>query len=320
MVPLITIGITAFNCEGSIKRAIQSALAQQWERLEVVVVDDASTDRTLVIANEVGATDPRVKVLSHETNRGVAAARNSIIAIAQGEFLAFFDDDDESDLVRLSEQWHRIIAYELAYAAGAPVICHTARIQLSADGSQRIEKTMGCNQDARAPSGPAVAARILWGEPLEEAYGAVATCSQMARTTTYKAVGGFDPAFRRSEDTELCVKLALAGGHFVGIDQPLVWQTLTRRMGKTFDNERYYKRLLLGKYKALAPSKAHYDFSCRWLELKTSLQKRDWKGLPWKTLSTVFLHPVLAIGRLRQAFPHLARDRSLGHFQRSEGA
>ena len=65
---------------------------------------------------------------------------------------------------------------------------------------------MGQRVGHPAPQGLAVAWRILAGYPLDDGNGACPTCSQMARRETYKLVGGFDPNFRRNEDTELCVR------------------------------------------------------------------------------------------------------------------
>jgi glycosyltransferase involved in cell wall biosynthesis len=320
MYPLITIGITAFNCQASIKDAMRSALAQTWMPLEVIVVDDASTDRTVERALEVCLSDMRVRVLRHDQNLGVAAARNTIIAAANGTFIAFFDDDDESDLDRLKQQWKRITGYERAFPGGASVICHTARLQYAPDGTERIEKTMGCNSGFMAPCGPAVAARILWGKRLDNGYGAVATCSQMARTLTYKSLGGFDPAFRRSEDTEFCVRAALAGAHFVGLGEPLVRQALTQRQDKTLTNELLYKRLLLDKYRQTAGSESRYHFSHRWLVLKTHWHRGDRMPLLKEAISLALRHPLLTAERLTQALPNFGWKRSVAHFQRHEGS
>lgn len=319
MTPLITIGITAFNSDTSVVKAIESALNQRWDHLKVVVVDDASTDRTFEFARQISQLDDRVRVVRHDTNLGVAVARNTIIANAADGFIAFFDDDDESEPDRVVRQWLRITEYEKQLPPGSLVVCHTARAQRASGGSVWVEKTMGCDLSAEAPHGPAVAARILWGAPLKDGYGAVATCSQMARTSTYRAVGGFDPMFRRSEDTEFCVKLAIAGGHFVGIDKPLVRQTLTHRSGKTLSNELFYKRLLLDKYKHLATSEAHYDFSRRWLELKTDMHRGDRMRLLTKFAAIVVSHPVLMLDRLMQVLPRFPTKRSIDHFRRSEG-
>lgn len=91
--PLASVIIPAYNAERYLRQAVESALAQTHSNLEVVIVDDGSTDGTRRLADEIAATDPRVRVFTQE-NAGVGAARNRGIAEAHGEFLAPLDADD----------------------------------------------------------------------------------------------------------------------------------------------------------------------------------------------------------------------------------
>ncbi|OOO29386.1 glycosyltransferase [Rhizobium sophoriradicis] len=316
MAPLITIGITSFNAEGHIARAISSAIAQSWEPLEIVVVDDRSSDRTFELVEQIVKSHPQVRVFRQSQNSGVAAARNRIMEEARGDFLAFFDDDDVSDPDRVATQYRRIIDYEGQLPERAPVVCHTARRQITRNGSERIERTMGCSQKKEAPSGPAVAARLLWGEPVEDGYGAVATCSQMARTSTYKMLGGFDPVFRRSEDMEFCVRLARAGGHFVGIAEPLVTQTLTYGSEKSLDKELYYKLQVIDKHRSAFKSKEHYGFSREWITTKYLWLRGHRPAFIRKLIISAITHPLLTWSRLWYALPQLDSNRSFSLFHR----
>ncbi len=92
MSSLVSVIVPCYNGERFVGAAIDSVLAQSGN-LEVVVVDDGSTDGSREV---LGArlTDPRVRVERHETNRGIAAARNTGLAAAQGEFVGFLDQDD----------------------------------------------------------------------------------------------------------------------------------------------------------------------------------------------------------------------------------
>jgi GT2 family glycosyltransferase len=83
--------IPAYNAEATIKAAVGSALLQTAESLEVVVVDDGSTDTTAETLAGLG--DPRVRVI-HQSNRGLPAARNAGIAASRGRYVAFLDSDD----------------------------------------------------------------------------------------------------------------------------------------------------------------------------------------------------------------------------------
>ena len=90
--PLTSVVIPAYNAELFIERTLRSALRQTHSNLEVIVVDDGSTDKTRAIA-EAAAMDDRVRIIS-VPNGGVAKARNIGIAEANGEFVAFLDADD----------------------------------------------------------------------------------------------------------------------------------------------------------------------------------------------------------------------------------
>lgn len=88
---LVSIVIPAYNAEPWIGGAIESALAQTWRNLEVVVVDDGSLDRTVAVVE--GITDPRVRLVK-QANRGQCAALNRGVAESGGEFIKFLDADD----------------------------------------------------------------------------------------------------------------------------------------------------------------------------------------------------------------------------------
>ncbi len=90
--PKVSVIITSYNVEGYIERAIESALNQTDITVEVVVVDDCSTDNTWQVICK--NTDPRVKYQRLETNSGPSVARNVAIAQATGEWLAILDGDD----------------------------------------------------------------------------------------------------------------------------------------------------------------------------------------------------------------------------------
>ncbi len=315
--PLVTIGITAFNAADSVGRAVASALAQDWRPIEIVMLDDASTDGTFAAALAAAKKHAEIRLFRQDTNQGVAAARSRIVAEARGDFIAFFDDDDESAPERVRLQMERIIAYEAQFAGGATVICHTARRQIMLNGDCRIEPTMGARVNVVAPHGVAVARRILMGEPLEDGYGALATCSQMARTQTYRALRGFDSAFRRVEDTEFCVRAALGGCHFVGIGEPLVTQTLTRTSDKSLEGELGYKLMLVEKHRALFDNERHYNYCRDWLVIKYHWLARHRLRFMLCMAGAALAHPLLTWQRLRLALPNLESNRAFSRFHRT---
>lgn len=90
--PEVSVIITSYNLEGYIERAISSALNQQGVTLEVIVVDDCSTDNTWSVICK--NTDPRVKYHKLKANGGPSVARNTAIAMATGKWVAILDGDD----------------------------------------------------------------------------------------------------------------------------------------------------------------------------------------------------------------------------------
>ena len=100
--PSVSVIIPAYNAEDYIGRAIESTLQQSISNIEVIVVDDASTDGTLEIVRDFAERDPRVKAIARRENSGAAAARNIGIEAAEGEWIAHMDADDWFSPTRLS--------------------------------------------------------------------------------------------------------------------------------------------------------------------------------------------------------------------------
>ncbi len=277
--PLITIGIATYNASKSIERSIKSALSQSWEPLEIIIIDDCSKDNTYKKLKKISAKHKEIRVYKNTKNHGIGFVRNLIIQKTRGEFLAFFDDDDESIPERLKMQYERILEYEKNFKTSSLVICHSSRKVIYPNGKIRIEGTLGTKLYSKSPFGLSVARRILLGEPLKDGYGACPTCCQMARISTYLKAGGFDKRFRRSEDTEFCVRLAMKGAHFVGIRNPLVLQRMTKTADKSIDIEFKYANLLLKKHKDFIDKNGNYKFCIYWQKIKYSFYKRDIKKI-----------------------------------------
>jgi succinoglycan biosynthesis protein ExoO len=92
--PLVSVIVANYNCEAYIRKSISSALNQTIKNIEVILVDDKSTDGSLEIASELAAEDGRLKVISLKNNSGPSAARNKAFEVAQGEWIAIMDSDD----------------------------------------------------------------------------------------------------------------------------------------------------------------------------------------------------------------------------------
>lgn len=91
--PTVSAIIPAYNRADLVAPAIQSAIDQTYQDIEIIVVDDGSTDNTEEVVNEFIKRDSRVRYIKHEKNKGGSAARNTGIKNARGEYLAFLDSD-----------------------------------------------------------------------------------------------------------------------------------------------------------------------------------------------------------------------------------
>ncbi len=98
----ITIIIPTFNRSKLLSRAIESVRRQTYTNLEIIIVDDASTDETPQLVHSI--TDDRIKYFQHASNKGGSASRNTGILAATGEYICFLDDDDELHPQKLTQQ------------------------------------------------------------------------------------------------------------------------------------------------------------------------------------------------------------------------
>lgn len=120
--PLVSIIIPVYNAEKYLAPCLQSALGQSEADIEVIAVDDASTDRSLEILRSFATRDPRLKVLANEKNLGQAATRNRGIDVSTGRWIAFLDNDD-----MLAPDFCKVLLAE-AEKSGADIIKGRARI------------------------------------------------------------------------------------------------------------------------------------------------------------------------------------------------
>jgi glycosyltransferase involved in cell wall biosynthesis len=107
--PLVSVVVPAFNATKTISETLRSISRQTYAALEIVVVDDGSTDETADIARRYGATDSRVRVVT-KPNGGVASARNAGIHCTKGAFVAFIDADDLWHPTKIAKQVKVLLA------------------------------------------------------------------------------------------------------------------------------------------------------------------------------------------------------------------
>ena len=108
MKPLVSILIPAYNAESWISETIASAIHQTWNRKEIIVVDDGSTDQTLAVARRFESSN--VKVV-RQANAGASAARNHALSLSQGAYIQWLDADDLLECNKIAKQLEAAIGH-----------------------------------------------------------------------------------------------------------------------------------------------------------------------------------------------------------------
>lgn len=307
---MVTIGITCYNAADTIQRAIESALSQDWPNLEILIVDDNSTDHSVGIINKLINNHAQARLILHNTNNGPAAARNTIINEANGEFIAFFDDDDDSFPNRISAQVKSIINFErrkgvshvACYASGVRLYSNGYKLELNAIGSQGNEAPYGLG---------VVDYLLLYRRRPDWFYGTgTPACSLLARRNTFRALGGFDAKLRRVEDGDFAIRLALMGGHFIGTPDYLFVQYSTNAYDKSPEKNLEAELALAFKHREYLDSIGCYYYAAHWPQLRYCHFKRRYVAFLRELLGLFIRYPVavtfhlLATGPRRLAHEH----------------
>ena len=106
--PLISIIIPCFNAEKTLENCLQSVVQQSYANLEIIIIDDGSTDETSLIYNKFQSNDERILVLKQQ-NSGVSKARNTGVKAATGDYICFVDSDDWAELNYCSELYSLLV-------------------------------------------------------------------------------------------------------------------------------------------------------------------------------------------------------------------
>ena len=105
MSPKVSVIIPAYNAAATLPRMLDAIKAQTFENFEVVVINDGSKDDTQSVLEQYQSEDSRIRVF-RQKNQGVSAARNHGLDVAQGDYIAFFDADDEVPENALNDLYH----------------------------------------------------------------------------------------------------------------------------------------------------------------------------------------------------------------------
>lgn len=200
--PLISVVLPTHNRRATLERAIGSVLAQTLTQIELIVVDDGSTDGTADFLR-ASIKDPRVRIVTHADPLGPGAARNAGVRAAQADWIAFQDSDDAWWPQKLERQWQH-----LARNPHLDFICCNSR----EFNSQGIEKRPRLVNMAALRENPERSLDgTLW----------FITPTWLIRKAALTRAGGFNEALLSAEDWELCFRLS-DFARFDGVEEFLV--------------------------------------------------------------------------------------------------
>jgi glycosyltransferase involved in cell wall biosynthesis len=185
-VPAVSVVMPACNAATTIAASIDSVLAQDFADLELIVVDDGSTDATADIVRAVA--DPRVRLLQQQ-NKGVSVARNRAIAAARADLIAFLDADDLWRPDKLARQ------VALLRARPEVGLCYTAQTIIDRDG--KMISHYAAKPDYRG--------RCL---PVLLRSNGLGLSTVLTRAALLRELGGFEPSLRHCEDWDLWIRIA----------------------------------------------------------------------------------------------------------------
>ncbi|HHF2112802.1 TPA: glycosyltransferase family 2 protein, partial [Haemophilus influenzae] len=121
--PLISIIMPVYNAECYLNQGILSCLNQSYQNIELILIDDGSTDKSIEIINNIIDKDKRVKLFFTPTNQGPAAARNIGLEKAQGDYITFLDSDDFIANDKLEKQLNFMLQNHLVMTHGNYAFC-----------------------------------------------------------------------------------------------------------------------------------------------------------------------------------------------------
>jgi glycosyltransferase involved in cell wall biosynthesis len=215
MSPRVTFGVATYERDAYLHEAVASCLSQTYDDLEVLVVLDGGRNPRV---EEVLAAfdDPRLRLVRHESNRGIAEAYNTIVREARGELVAMLGDDDVAAPDRIARQ---LEVFDRHPDTG---VAHGAATIVDADGVQR----------GTWPSRDRAPHELL--RHLVREHNTLVDPTRMVHRRVYEAVGGYDPSFRLAQDFDFWLR---AARRFRFRDVPGAPLIGFRRHGENFSDE-----------------------------------------------------------------------------------
>ena len=276
--PKVSAILITYNAEKNLKKVIKSIKKQSYKNFDLIVIDDASSDKTVSILKN--SFNPK-KVRLHINNRnyGVGYCRNMGMKMNKNPYVVFFDDDDISNKARIEEQIKILIHYQEKF--NTEYIVNFARQKIIYETGYSFSPKSIANLKPITDYAEIIDLCLV-NKKNNTNYGSGTPASSLA--LRIKKTITFDKDLRRGEDLDFAIKLALDHYVFTGTEKVLVNRYM-RNENFIFNSWFDSYQILLDKYKAYIEQQ-DYKFIKKWLVFKL-------KFSICKTLSIIYLIKLL---------------------------
>lgn len=302
----VTIGITCFNAEKTIKRAILSALNQDWDNKEIIIIDDGSIDRSQKIIEKTISSN-KIIFLKNTSNKGTSFSRNKIIEVAKGNLICFMDDDDYSDSQRVTLQVREFLSN--GFPNNKYMACCTGVRKEYSNGYSRNYFPMGTN--GSLPNSKELANFLLFFEQkngVDYGFG-LPTCSLMISKFCFKKFGKFDLNLKRVEDMDLTIRLSLGNVIFLSVKKIMVTQKANKFTNLSSQENYNSEILLINKYKNYLTEKGLFKHSILWCKLRFNYFQRNYIKCIFILINLLLSNPIRTIIHFfKTSFRRLVHD------------
>lgn len=199
--PVVSILIPVYNGEKYINKTIEALVNQTYKNIEIIICDDCSLDKTRDILKEWASKDSRIRVYYNKENLKISKNRNRLLSLARGEFIAWNDADDISELNRIELQMNYLKANPKVGIVGAWIKFVNVNDEL-------IELRKYEEEDKLLRK------QIFISSPVSQGVA-------MIRKSVLEQAGNFDTTLQQAEDLDLNLRIGM-NSEFANLQQPLI--------------------------------------------------------------------------------------------------
>lgn len=276
--PLISVIVPVYNAEENLRHCLDSIAWQTHKDLQIITVDDGSTDSSGAICDEYAAADPRFEVI-HQSNAGIAAAQNAGLDAANGQFIAFCDDDDILAATNIEKLLTVLVATDTGMAKARWITIGESGIDDALTQAARVDRDI----DGRLTYAPVTviddplkayqtvfskALRLAGGNAREARYFNEANWCRLYRAELWKGLRF--PVGRYAQDVMVAGPLYTRMGSAADLAEPLYYwlQTGSSVTHSKRDFSFYHDNVLAGETNfewalrhAVTPARSYYTLT-----------------------------------------------------------